>query len=61
METAISMFDVWKWHVSEKIREICGFEADDLTDYPYRESYDAGEHTSFVAYEVLRANGYFHR
>ncbi|BCP02498.1 hypothetical protein MINTM018_52670 (plasmid) [Mycobacterium intracellulare] len=51
-------FNSWKQDVNLIIRLVTGFDADDLTDYPYREAWDNGRKPASVAYEVLAANGY---
>lgn len=51
-------FNSWKQDVNLIIRLVTGFDADDLTDYPYREAWEKGRQPSLSAYEVMRANGY---
>jgi len=51
-------FRHWKNRVSAVIRSVCGFDPDDLTDFAYREAWNAGRGPVSVAHEVLAANGY---
>lgn len=51
-------FYTWKRQVNGIILRVCGYEADDLTDFPYREAWEKGRQPSLAAYEVMRANGY---
>jgi len=51
-------FKAWKRRVNAVIRRVCGFDADDLTDYAYREAWDRGKSPMRVAYDVLSENGY---
>lgn len=51
-------FTTWKQHVNLIIQEVIGFDADDLTDFPYRDAWNAGRQPVGVAHDVLMANGY---
>lgn len=50
-------FTTWMIRVQEKIREQCDIDIDDLPDFPYRDSFDAGDTPEICADEVLEENG----
>jgi len=48
-------YEVWKDQVDAELLRRVGLTSDDLPDYCYRDSYEAGESPRSVAQEVIAA------
>jgi hypothetical protein len=52
-------FALWLALVDKRLRNAVGVGRNDLADWAYRDSYDAGDSPAAAAAEVLRADGTF--